>query len=218
MPGFLFDSYALLAFFQKERGAETVLKFLKESKNNSIEPLICVINLGEILYLTKRRFGDAKKIEILGRIYQLSFNIIPATNDLVFEAAEIKADYPISYADSFVVACAIDQSAEIVTGRLYSTEAVLTEVLYILNFSITAQSAALDFVLQSVVEIVPSNPESLKKIKNLMKKYADLPMDFADATIVCLATQTGMQNIVTFDKRDFAIYKLPKKKSFIIMP
>jgi hypothetical protein len=104
------------------------------------------------------------------------------------------------------------------SGRLYSTEAVLTEVLYILNFSITAQSAALDFVLQSVVEIVPSNPESLKKIKNLMKKYADLPMDFADATIVCLATQTGMQNIVTFDKRDFAIYKLPKKKSFTIMP
>jgi ribonuclease VapC len=116
MPGFLFDSYALLAFFQNERGAETVLEFLKETKNSSIEPLICVINLGEILYITKRRFGDAKKIEILGRIHQLSFNIIPVTNDLVFEAAEIKADYPISYADCFAAACAIDQSAEIVTG------------------------------------------------------------------------------------------------------
>ena len=104
------------------------------------------------------------------------------------------------------------------SGRLYSTEAVLTEVLYILNFSITAQCAALDFVLESVVEIVPSNIESLKKTKNLMKKYADLPMDFADATLVCLATQTGMQNIVTLDKKDFAIYKLPKKKSFTIMP
>lgn len=104
------------------------------------------------------------------------------------------------------------------SGRLYSTEAVLTEVLYILNFSITAQCAALDFVLESVVEIVPSNTESLKKTKNLMKKYADLPMDFADATIVCLATETGMQDIVTFDKKDFAIYKLPKKKSFTIMP
>jgi predicted nucleic acid-binding protein len=97
------------------------------------------------------------------------------------------------------------------SGRLYSTEAVLTEVLYILNFSITAQSAALDFVLGSVVEIVPSNTDSLKKTKNLMKKYADLPMDFADATIVCLATETGMQNIATFDKKDFTIYKLPKK-------
>jgi ribonuclease VapC len=116
MPGFLFDSHALLVLFQGESGAETVLKFLKKSKDNRIDPLICVINLGEILYLTKRRFGDSRKIEILGRIHQLSFNIIPATNDLVFEAAEIKADHPISYADSFAVACARDQSAEIVTG------------------------------------------------------------------------------------------------------
>ena len=58
----------------------------------------------------------------------------------------------------------------------------------------------------------PSGNESLKKIKNLMKKYADLPMDFADATIVCLATETGMHNVVTFDKKDFAIYKSAKIK------
>ena len=116
MPIFLFDSHALLAFFQNERGAEAVLKFLKKTRDNRIEPLICVINLGEILYMTKRRFGNTKKIEILGRIHQLSFNIIPASNDLVYEAAEIKADYPIPYADSFAVACARDQSAEIVTG------------------------------------------------------------------------------------------------------
>jgi hypothetical protein len=43
-------------------------------------------------------------------------------------------------------------------------------------------------------------------------------MDFADATLVCLAMQTGMHNIVTFDQKDFAIYRLPKKKSFTIMP
>ena len=104
------------------------------------------------------------------------------------------------------------------TGRLYSTEAVLTEVLYLLNFSITAQCAALDFVLKTVVEIVPPSIESLKKAKNLMKKYADLPMDYADASIVCLAAETGIQNVVTFDKKDFAIYRLPKKRSFTIIP
>ena len=104
------------------------------------------------------------------------------------------------------------------SGSLYSTEAVLTEVLYILNFSIIAQSAALDFVLKSVVEIVPSNIESLKKTQSLMEKYADLPMDYADATLVCLALETGIQRIVTFDKKDFSIYKLPKKKSFTIEP
>jgi uncharacterized protein len=104
------------------------------------------------------------------------------------------------------------------SGKLYSTEAVLTEVLYLLNFSITAQCAALDFVLESVVEIVPANTMSLKKTKNLMKKYADLPMDFADATIVCLATETRMQNVVTFDRKDFTIYRLPNSQSFTIMP
>ena len=104
------------------------------------------------------------------------------------------------------------------SGGLYSTEAVLTEVLYLLNFSISAQCAALDFVLESVVEIVPANTKSLQTAKNLMKKYADLPMDFADATLVCLATETRIQNIVTFDRKDFAIYKFPKKQSFTIMP
>ena len=104
------------------------------------------------------------------------------------------------------------------SGRLYSTEAVLTEVLYLLNFSISAQCAALDFVLESVVEIVPANTKSLQKTKNLLKKYADLPMDYADATIVCLATETRIQNVITFDRKDFAIYKLPKKQSFTIMP
>jgi len=104
------------------------------------------------------------------------------------------------------------------SGSLYSTEAVLTEVLYLLNFSITAQFAALDFVLKSVIQIVPASTESMKKTKNLMQKYADLPLDFADATLVCLAAETGIPNIVTFDRKDFAIYKLPKKKSFRIMP
>ena len=51
-----------------------------------------------------------------------------------------------------------------------------------------------------------------------MKKYADLPMDYADATILCLATETRIQNVISFDRKDFAIYKLPEKQSFTIMP
>ena len=103
------------------------------------------------------------------------------------------------------------------SGTLYSTEAVLTEVLYLLNFSIKAQCAAIDFVVESLIEIVPSNRESLRKTKNLMRKYADLPMDYADATLVCLAMDTGIQNIVTFDKKDFTIYRSHGKKKFKII-
>ncbi|MCZ6803654.1 MAG: PIN domain-containing protein [Proteobacteria bacterium] len=100
------------------------------------------------------------------------------------------------------------------SGSLYSTEAVLTEVLYLLNFSIKAQSAALGFILKSVVELVPSSNASLNTSKTLMKKYADLPMDYADATIVCLAMDTGIIHIVTFDQKDFSIYRTTKNKPF----
>ena len=103
------------------------------------------------------------------------------------------------------------------SGKLYSTEAVLTEVLYLLNFSVKAQTAAIDFVLKTVVEIIPSSFESLKKAKNLIKKYSDLPMDYADATIVCLAMDIGIHNIITFDQKDFNIYRV-KKKPFVIIP
>jgi len=104
------------------------------------------------------------------------------------------------------------------SGKLYSTESVLTEVLYLLNFSVKAQTAAIDFVLKSVVEIIPSSIESMKKVKILIKKYSDLPMDYADATIVCLAIDTGIYNIITLDQKDFNIYRFKKKHSFVIMP
>ena len=101
---------------------------------------------------------------------------------------------------------------------LYSTEAVLTEVMYLLNFSTNAQLAALDFIVQSIVEIVPTDIESTQKAKKLIAKYSDLPMDYADATLVCLASETGIRNIVTFDQKDFSVYRLQKTKPFIIHP
>ena len=104
------------------------------------------------------------------------------------------------------------------SGRLFSSEAVLTEVLYLLNFSSTAQNAALDFVLKGAVELVPSTIESLEKCKRLMTKYSDLPMDFADATLVCLAMETGIFDIATFDRRDFGVYRTDTKKSFTLFP
>ena len=104
------------------------------------------------------------------------------------------------------------------TGMLYSTEAVLTEVLYLLNFSIQAQTAAIDFVLNSIVELIPSDLDSFRSVRKLMFKYADFPMDYADATIVCLAMHTDIHHIVTFDRKDFSVYRLPNKGCFKIIP
>ena len=113
---YLFDSHALLAFFQNEKGAGSVARILQKALDETMERLICTINLGEILYITKRRFGDTKKLEILGRVYQLGFKILPVPDSLVFQAAELKAEYPISYADCFALASALEHSAILVTG------------------------------------------------------------------------------------------------------
>lgn len=47
-----------------------------------------------------------------------------------------------------------------------------------------------------------------------MERYADLPMDLADASLVWLAEQTGIRDIATFDERDFTIYRLAGGKQF----
>jgi len=104
------------------------------------------------------------------------------------------------------------------SGDLYTTEAVLTEVIYLLNFSVPAQLSALDFILEGAVNLVPSTLYSLQKVRRLMDKYSDLPMDFADATLVAFAEETGILNICTLDKKDFGLYRLSKNKSFVIYP
>lgn len=103
-------------------------------------------------------------------------------------------------------------------GEIFSTEAVLTEVLYLLHFSSAAQSAALGFVLTGAIIPVPLSLESLKMAGKLMKKYKDLPMDYADATLVSLARDLGISHIVTFDKKHFNIYRLPGRRTFVILP
>ena len=113
---YVFDSHALLVFFQKEQGSEVVAEILRKAVKQRQDRLISIINLGEIIYMTKRRFGDNKKVEILGRVYQLGFTVLPAPDPLVFQAAELKAEYTISYADCFALACALEHSAILVIG------------------------------------------------------------------------------------------------------
>ena len=103
-------------------------------------------------------------------------------------------------------------------GNIFSSEAVLTEVLYLLNFSSRARSAALDFVLSGAIILVPPSLESLKRVKKLMEKYKDIPMDYADASLVSIAEDLSITEVVTFDVKDFSIYRLSSKQPFVILP
>jgi len=113
---YVFDSHALLKFFQKEAGYEAVFHLLEDIEKTNCRKYVTAVNLGEIIYTTKRTFGDQKKIEVMANIERLGFTILSVSNELVFQAAEYKAQYSISYADCFVLASAVEQKATIVTG------------------------------------------------------------------------------------------------------
>ena len=51
-----------------------------------------------------------------------------------------------------------------------------------------------------------------------MEKYHDVPMDFADATLVVLAEETGIHEIFTLDLRGFQVFRILGKKPFTIRP
>ena len=113
---FIFDSHALLKLFQKEKGFEKVARLLEEIRRTGAIKYINAINLGEIIYSTKRQFGDQKKLEVLASIERLDFTILPVPNSLIFQAAEYKGGYSISFGDCFTLASAIEHKAALVTG------------------------------------------------------------------------------------------------------
>lgn len=116
MNSYLFDSFALLRFLQKETGHEPVMKVLRDAQQGKARALLNVINMGEIVYTVQRRFGHEVKLDVVKTIHRLAMGILPATNDLVFRAAELKAVFTMSYADTFAVASAMEHGATVITG------------------------------------------------------------------------------------------------------
>jgi predicted nucleic acid-binding protein len=95
--------------------------------------------------------------------------------------------------------------------RFVSTAAVFTEVSYMLNFSVGAQIDFFEWVLKKGVILYDVERRGISRIIELLQKYSDLPMDFADATLVLAAEKTGIRSIISIDS-DFDVYRLPGKE------
>ena len=113
---YILDTFALLAYLQDEPVASHIEKLLENAEKGKCRLYFSLINLGELLYITERRGGVVKAQDALALIRQLPIEIISAEEQTVFAAAHIKANHPLSYANSFVVAAAIQEDAIIITG------------------------------------------------------------------------------------------------------
>lgn len=116
-PNFVLDAWAILALLQKEEpAASRVLQLLQEANRQGLKLYISIINLGEVFYRIGRIKGRKEAEESLKSLYQLPISILPATDQIVLEAASLKMELPISYADAFAAAETQRLKATLVTG------------------------------------------------------------------------------------------------------
>jgi hypothetical protein len=101
-------------------------------------------------------------------------------------------------------------------GEMLTTEAVVTETAYVLSASPAHRRAALTWVQRgraaSLVTI--ESVADHAALTAILERYANLSCDYADATLIALAEQTGISAIATVDQRDFSVYRIKGRKRF----
>ena len=101
---------------------------------------------------------------------------------------------------------------------LLTSEAVLTETFHLIRRSRTEVDAVWALIRSGTITLAAIENRELSQINNLMNRYKDRPMDFADATMVHLAERESIQVVFTVDQNDFATYRIGGRRRFQIIP
>ena len=108
----------MMAYLNSEPVAQEVRHALRRAQKNEILLFFTLINYGECMYIIEREKGTEEAQRAANIIDQLPLRVVPADRPLVFEAAHLKARYPISYADAFAAAAAKQHGGRVMTGDL----------------------------------------------------------------------------------------------------
>jgi uncharacterized protein len=95
--------------------------------------------------------------------------------------------------------------------------AVLVEVFHRFTWKPHRHSQIWRIVRSGSIRVLPIDENDWPELERLMLKYADTPMDFADATLVRLAEREGLGTILTVD-RDFKVYRIGGRRAFRVLP
>jgi len=102
-------------------------------------------------------------------------------------------------------------------GRFVTTWAVLTEAFHFID-NREGRRLLWDFVLSDAVRIEDIADSDLERMRVLMEQYANIPMDFADASLVVLAERLKIFLLFTLDRRGFSVFRPRRAQTFQIFP
>jgi AbrB family looped-hinge helix DNA binding protein len=110
------DSYALIAYLEREGGYEEVSKIFDECVMKDREVFVSVVNWGEVIYHALRSGGEQTARLAEDAMRALPIQVVDVNKELTLQAAQLKASHKMSYADCFAAALAMKKKCELVTG------------------------------------------------------------------------------------------------------
>ena len=99
MKHYVFDSYAIIAFFEDEAGAATVEKAIRQVVGQEAHGWMSIINWGEVFYCTYREQGAEAAEEVISQLAMYPIELVDVDRRLALEAATLKGKYRVAYAD-----------------------------------------------------------------------------------------------------------------------
>jgi len=85
---------------------------------------------------------------------------------------------------------------------------VLTEVMFLLATVPGGQEQIWEMLERGVVQLLPLGADDVPRIRDLMRQYADLPMDLADAVLIRVGERERIHQFFTIDRKDFSVYRM----------
>jgi predicted nucleic acid-binding protein len=116
MTKYVLDSFAMIAYFEDEPGADKVSEILNMLIGRKAKGFMSVINWGEMYYNTMREQGVEEAESVLTQFDKYPIQLIEADRRLTYEAAKLKARHKIAYADCFAAALSLSLNASLITG------------------------------------------------------------------------------------------------------
>jgi predicted nucleic acid-binding protein len=98
---------------------------------------------------------------------------------------------------------------------LCTTVPVLTEAFHLLAPGSTGSQRLMDFVVAQGIELWYLDDSTLTRAFDLMVRYADQPMDLADASLVVLAETLRLRKVFTVDRCDFSTYRIQRGHRYL---
>lgn len=111
---------------------------------------------------------------------------------------------------------AVTRVLDTLPGQLATTSAVITEAMHLAAPVPRGPALVAELIATARVDVHDyAQPDALRRAVVLIERYADTPMDYADATLLLLADDIGVREVLTLDRRGFSTFRTPRGEPLI---